>query len=168
MSDDMIVLAAGPYLFTYRSAGVCIHQDHVLLQQAASGDFWFLPGGRCHFGESSIVTLFREMTEELGVSVGIGRLLWILESFFFFDGLDHHELAIYHQMQLPEGCDLLSQERIDLGREENGVPLVFGWLPIDDLPGTRLYPTFFRTALRTLPPAPCHIIHHDEDPDPTA
>src|SRR5690348_17531423 len=79
--------------FNYRIAGVTIRDGKVLVQQPERGGFCFLPGGRAELLESASETLRREMQEELHVDATIGRLLWIVENFFAFEGRDFHELS---------------------------------------------------------------------------
>jgi hypothetical protein len=43
------------------------------------------------------------MREELDVDVQVARPLWFVETFFDYDGISYHEMAIYFQMQLPDG-----------------------------------------------------------------
>lgn len=68
-----------------RVAGICIVDEHVLLQSDAQIDYWVLPGGRPLLLESSRDALRREMREEIDAEVEVGRLLWTIEDFFEFD-----------------------------------------------------------------------------------
>ncbi len=52
-------------------------------------------------GETSAETLQREMVEELGVAVEVGRLLWVVENFFDFEKRHWHELGFYYLMTVP-------------------------------------------------------------------
>jgi 8-oxo-dGTP pyrophosphatase MutT (NUDIX family) len=152
--------------FNLRAAGVCVHASHVLLARAESDDFWYAPGGRCEAGESSAHTLRREMREELGLEVGVGRLLWLVENFFPFQGKSWHELAFYYELRLPAGAPILRpdglHESADVwGLEEDGAPLRFRWHPLERIPALRLYPTFLRQGLLDLPEHTRHLIHTD-------
>jgi ADP-ribose pyrophosphatase YjhB (NUDIX family) len=72
----MIVFSTGSWRFTYRVGAIIIRDGHVLLMRMGANDFWFVPGGRVEAGEVARVALEREVTEELGVTGEVGRLLW--------------------------------------------------------------------------------------------
>jgi ADP-ribose pyrophosphatase YjhB (NUDIX family) len=44
--------------------------------------YWFLPGGRVRFGESSDAALARELAEELGHVLPAGQLALVVENIF--------------------------------------------------------------------------------------
>jgi 8-oxo-dGTP pyrophosphatase MutT (NUDIX family) len=153
--------------FNYRVAGICIHQEHVLLQefciqhdQRETETFWALPGGRAELRESSHDTLAREMREEMGLSIEVGPLFWIVENFFTFDGREFHELALYYRIFLPADCPYLDVSKDFMGLED-AAAFTFRWFPIDQLTEVTLHPNFLRTSLTKLPDHPVHLIHHD-------
>jgi ADP-ribose pyrophosphatase YjhB (NUDIX family) len=64
-----------------RVTGVVIEDDHILLlnQDTGSGRAWSLPGGKVEEGESVSAALVREMREETGIEVAVGRLLYVCD-----------------------------------------------------------------------------------------
>ncbi len=68
--------ARDPILVT---AGVVIQDGHVLVARRKAGShlagLWEFPGGKLEPGESPEECLARELREELGVSVRVGRVL---------------------------------------------------------------------------------------------
>lgn len=80
-------------IFQMRVAGIAFRDGHVLVHRATHEKFWSFPGGRAEMGEQSQDTLAREMVEELGVEAQVGRLLWVVENFFHYEGKDWHELG---------------------------------------------------------------------------
>jgi 8-oxo-dGTP diphosphatase len=50
-------------------------RDGVLLVKPNYRDHWNLPGGVCEFGEAPHLACAREVTEELGLVVSVGRML---------------------------------------------------------------------------------------------
>jgi hypothetical protein len=96
------------------------------------------------------------MKEELDVEINVGRLLWISENFFEFQGDSWHELSLYYFFDFPEG-----QTYYDLaefhGIEEGG-RLLFKWHPISELVNTWLFPTFLRESLTNMPSSPDHSV----------
>jgi ADP-ribose pyrophosphatase YjhB (NUDIX family) len=160
----MITFVIGDTRFVYRVAGVCLHDGHVLIH-CFNGDerMWALPGGRVELLEPSVETLRREMREEIGVEVTIGRLLWVVENFFRWeDGRHAHELGLYYLMTLPPSCPLLDTSRT-FERVEEGLLMHFRWLPLSEVEGLPLQPGFLRTRLRRLPEHVEHIVNLDED-----
>ena len=160
MTREMIRLQAATGSFNYRIVGVAVRGDEVLLHRAVTDDFWALPGGRAELREPAEATLRREMREELDVEVRVERLLWVVENFFTFRGVDHHELALYFLIDLPSDS-LPATARRPFRGDEEGLELVFEWHPRAGLDRVRLYPTFLREALHSLPETPVHVVHTD-------
>ena len=129
-------------------------------------DFWALPGGHIEINEPSDETLKREMIEELDEKVEIGRLVFVAENFFEFEGRSYHELALYYLMELPDDSELREKEEF-YGKEdeywgkETELKLIFRWYPVDDLDDLDLYPTFLKEKLKSLPDRTEHIVHRD-------
>ena len=95
----------GDRIFGMRAAGVAVDGGRVLLHRAEFDAFWSLPGGRLMFGETAEDALRREMREEIGVRVGVGPLVWVVENFFDHAPLEgtprgwagllgHHEIGL--------------------------------------------------------------------------
>src|SRR5688500_10348906 len=86
---------AMPELITRGRACAIIRQaDRILLNRFGGDSFWALPGGAIESGEFSTDALVREMREELGVTVEIGRLIWVVENQDqFFRGVRYDEIA---------------------------------------------------------------------------
>jgi ADP-ribose pyrophosphatase YjhB (NUDIX family) len=158
----MLVIKRKGERFTVRVAGVCVRDDQVLLHTAEGIDFWALPGGRCEIGEPTAHTVQREMWEETGLEVTVGDLLWVMENFFTYEAKAFHEIAFYYQMTLPESLPSPLVQPEFMGAEGDK-PLIFRWFPVAEVEGLRLFPTFFRQALRELPTSPVHVVHHDVD-----
>ena len=162
----MITFDEGNLRFNYRIAGVAIEDGRVLLETVASQDFWFLPGGRGEFLEPSSETLKREMIEELGVKVKVGRLLWIVENFFNGNdliaakGMSYHEMGMYFLMEFPK--DTRFTELDSFQGDEEGFKFIFKWHRLDELERIRVLPSFLQTELKNIPDAIKHIVHKDE------
>ncbi|RJG43702.1 NUDIX hydrolase [Mesorhizobium sp. DCY119] len=158
-SRQMLMLDGEWGRFNFRVAGIAISDNHVLLQRVHSyGGYWVLPGGRLELGEDTKTGLAREMAEELGAGVEIGRLVFIVEN-FFEEGILCHEMAFYYEMHLPSDVPDARQtivKRVD----HDGTELEFAWWPVDEatLTGLSLYPAFLRKKLTQIPSSPEHFV----------
>lgn len=104
------------------------------------------------------------MFEELGTSVDVVRLLWLVENFFEYEGLDYHELALYFLIRLPPGSAPLKAEAFDA--VDASVPLKFNWFPVEprQLASLPLLPAFLPERLANLPASVVHIVQRDAVP----
>jgi ADP-ribose pyrophosphatase YjhB (NUDIX family) len=157
----MIRFDQGNRRFNYRVAGVAIHDGSVLLHRAGEEPFWTVPGGRAEHGETAEATIRREMQEELATDVEVVRLLWFVENFFEYDGLEYHELVLYFLIRFPAGSAPLGAEAFD--GSDAGVTLRFRWFPVlrEELAALPLMPPFLPQALTELPASLVHLVHHD-------
>jgi 8-oxo-dGTP diphosphatase len=67
---------------TIRVAALLVVTDRILLVEQAKGDtrYWLLPGGGVQFGESLEECLQRELIEEIGAAITVGRPIGMVES----------------------------------------------------------------------------------------
>ena len=77
-----ILFKTDEYVFSYRVAGICIHNGKVLLQKPTNDTAFAFPGGHVELGETNAQTLIREFKEEIGVDITVGDLKWVGEIFF--------------------------------------------------------------------------------------
>lgn len=156
----MIMYEQGIYRFTYRVAGLFLHNRKALLHRAVSDDFWALPGGKGEFMESSEKAIKREMKEEMGVDVDVLRLLWIVEHFYKNDDRKNHEIGLYYLLKLPKDSSLLDME--EFTGNEGKLELIFKWFCIEQLENVKLYPSFLRKGIKNLPGQTEHLVHIGE------
>ena len=155
----MITYDEGTNRFNYRIVGVAVEDDHVLLHHESVDDFWALPGGRAELQEDAMTTVKRELGEEIGAVVQVGRLLWIAEDFFHYKKMHYHEIALYFFMTFPEDSPFRDKTRTYPGIESD-VALTYKWFPTSELKDLSLYPSFLARELQSLPDTPRHILHN--------
>jgi 8-oxo-dGTP pyrophosphatase MutT (NUDIX family) len=153
--------------FQMRIAGLAFRDGHVLVHRATHETFWTFPGGRAEIGETSEETIAREMVEELGVAVEVGRLLWIVENFFHYEGRDWHELGFYYRMEVPSAFPFKPDEIIHRVRDGNS-DLEFKWVAATTvaLKALDIPPYFIAEEIENLPRAVKHLVWRDGDLDP--
>ncbi|GGE66804.1 NUDIX hydrolase [Priestia taiwanensis] len=134
----MISFSTNEGKFSFRVAGVCIHEDKLLVHRSSKDTYWTLPGGRLEMGESTEEGLKREMIEEIGEVVCVDGLYAIAENFFRYEGENLHELGFYYHITLPTNSMLLQQEAFK-GIEKD-TSLHYKWMPLTSLDEITLYP----------------------------
>jgi ADP-ribose pyrophosphatase YjhB (NUDIX family) len=125
--------------------------------KAEIDDFWAPPGVRVELGEATAEALAREMRDETGLEVRVGRLLWVAESFFTFEGRAQHGICFCFLVHLPEGCSVLDKDKPFAGQEE-GLKLEFRWFHRKDVADLDVRPAFLRAAMQELPDTIVHIL----------
>ncbi|ASS75131.1 hypothetical protein CIG75_09160 [Tumebacillus algifaecis] len=158
----MITIDAGKSRFNHRTAGVFIDEGHVLLHRLARDDFWALPGGRVELMENTEQTVVREMKEEIDLDVQVERLLWVAENYFSNEQGQYHEVGFYYLLSADRTLPIY-QKDVEHQGTEFGVPLIYKWFRLDELPSLRLFPAFLKEKLQQLPAHIEHIVFTDED-----
>ena len=116
--------------------GVCAADGKVLLCKAKGGSSTYLPGGHIEFGETAAEALVREMKEESGLDVEVGKLLGVLENSFLQHGEKHCEINLVYEMSL-------APRRDGADAAVNAIEpwIEFEWRDIGDLASANLLPT---------------------------
>ena len=147
--------------FLYRVAGVAIIDGRVLVHGwEGEARLLCLPGGRVSWAESAEEAIAREMSEELGCEVDVGRLLWLIENLFTHRGVTTHEIGLYFEITLPNGCPQANGEPWT-GHEVDGSEMYFRWQPIGKLGEIELVPSCLAELLPSLPEHTQYVLHHD-------
>lgn len=145
-----------------RAAAVVRVDDHVLLHRARWDAFWALPGGRAEPLEPAAAAVRRELDEEIGASAEVGRLLWVVENFFTYDGLTYHEIAFCFLVAVTGGPGADPSVGSFLGHEPH-VALEYRWFSLGELSDLAIRPAFLREELAALPSQPQHVVVDDTD-----
>ncbi len=159
-SRRMISFDAGSRRFNLRAAAVVLEGSRILLHRCDGDDFWTFPGGRVEAGEDAATTVERELREELHEQVTCGELVWLVENFFVYRGVAHHELGLYLRTRLAPESRLLAGPGPFLGAEAN-VPLTFTWLERSELARLEIRPSFVAAVLAQGDLEFRHIVHRE-------
>jgi 8-oxo-dGTP pyrophosphatase MutT (NUDIX family) len=144
-----------------RACAILRQADRLLLNRFGGDSFWALPGGAVELGEFSTDALVREMREELGVTVAIGRLLWIVENLFEYRGTSYTEYGFYYEADWTPSGPLRTDEFMGLEPDQ-----FFRWVRHEDIAALDFRPTVLRLPLLAHlsgaeSAAPLHFLHRD-------
>lgn len=148
-SDITYVL--GNNKFNYRVCAVIISDNKILAMHDERSPYYYLPGGRVQMGETAEHAVVREVEEELNITPGIIRPLWLNQGFFIedVDHLNYHELCIYFLMDVSDTDLLRKGEKFTL--REGHHTHIFEWLAFDRLKDEYFYPVFLKSEIYNLP-----------------
>lgn len=160
MTDDMVMFSNGEITFMYRVGGIAVHDGRLLVEYNIKHGFCFVPGGRVEYGENALMALSRELDEELGGGVQVGRLVIFFDNLFELDGTRYQEVGLYFLLEFSPEHPILGRE----GKFEAVEPdLVYEWLSLDDLEDAELFPRFLRDLVRDIPQTPKYVIQSEID-----
>lgn len=147
----------GDLWFRYRAGAIIVEDGCVLLVGNENEDYLYSVGGGVHHGETSDDAVVREVFEETGVRYEIERLAVIHENFFdenngTLKGLNCHEISFYYLMK-PRGSKELNSKSYTHGAREE-----MHWIPIEDLPKYKAFPSFLGEYLASEHSEIMHIV----------
>lgn len=98
--------------FKFRASayGVLVENGKVLLKRHPAIDKFDLPGGGIELDETIPEGLIREFKEETGLSVEIGKLLLVEDSFFTYNDEDAHGILIFYEVKRISGTLTINEE----------------------------------------------------------
>ena len=156
----MVMFSNGEITFMYRVGGIAVRDGRLLVEHFVRRSLCFVPGGRVEYGENAVQALSRELQEEFGGDVRIGRLAIVTDHLFELDGVRYQEVGMYFMMEFPPGHYILGREGKFEAEEPN---LVYQWLPLNELEEAELFPRFLRELVRDIPQTPKYVIQSDID-----
>lgn len=129
-------------VFSYRAAGILQYRGKILLQHAANEPGYVAPGGHVAFGETTAQTLRREFREECGAEIIVGALCGVGEIYFPWGEKPCHQICLYYHVSLADPSAFPTDGVIPCVEklENRDFSIDFHWIPLQKLPGKRLYP----------------------------
>ena len=133
--------------WTFRSAGVLIRGEKILVRRETDGNGFTLPDAYIELGETSKQALIREYAEETGADISCGRLLCIEESPCGTNENGKNEIIFYYMIE-QDGDDIPCEG--GFSAQKNGSCAFYEWLPLDSLEEVDIHPSFLSEELHRL------------------
>lgn len=140
--DKDIIFRTDEYVFSYRVAGLLVHNGRVLLQRPQNDTAYAFPGGHVALGETNEETLVREFKEEINANIKVDNLKWVGEIFFPWGDKPCHQICLFYNVSLTEDNNIplygtfWGNEQL----EDKSFMLEFSWIDIKNIEAIELYP----------------------------
>lgn len=144
------------YICNFRSVGVLIRDNKILVQRDKDGSEYALPGGHVKIGETSIEALNREYREETGAEIICERLIWVEECFWEWDKKQTNTIAFYYLISLRDKMDI--PDNGEFVSQKDNCNVVLGWVSLDDLKSLTIYPSFLKEKIHDIDEYTEHFI----------
>lgn len=116
-------------------SAVIFRDGRLLLQQRADSRQWGLPGGSVEIGETVAAALAREVREETGFEIALGRLVGVYSD-PRFQVVRYPDGRVWHYVNLCFACEI----RGGAPRLAPGETLALDWFAPDALPADLVPP----------------------------
>ncbi|MCL2574692.1 MAG: NUDIX domain-containing protein [Defluviitaleaceae bacterium] len=125
------------------SRAVVIHNGAILLNEFGDGLYYNLPGGGVDDGELIRDAVAREVMEEVGISVEVGDMLYILEyepvSCDFLHG-ETPQISIVFECKVVGSTDIKPATIPDQNPDNPAITSQAVWMPIENLENIKYVP----------------------------
>lgn len=157
-----ILFKTDDWVFSYRVAGICVHNGKVLLQKPTNDSAYAFPGGHVEFGETNEETLIREFKEEIGADICVGELKWVAEVFFPWGAKPCHQICLYYMIEIlnseiPKDGVFAAKEQL----EGRNFDLEYHWVSLENAEKLEIYPTQTRQLLKQLDAGVIHFVYQE-------
>jgi ADP-ribose pyrophosphatase YjhB (NUDIX family) len=161
MSD--ILVRTDNCIFSYRTAGILVREDKVLLQKPNNSVDYAFPGGHIAFGETAAEALVREFREEMGADIEVAELKWVEENFFSWGDKPCHQISLSHLIKLKDTAQIpLNGRFISKEYSENDDNAIyFCWIPLDEVKNIKVYPANAAELLLELDEGVKHFVYRE-------
>jgi ADP-ribose pyrophosphatase YjhB (NUDIX family) len=133
------------HICNFRTVGVLIRDNKILVQRDKEGDEYALPGGHVKIGETSMESLIREYKEEIGADINCQRLIWTEECFWNWNNKPANTIAFYYLVDLLDCSDI--PDNGEFTSQKDNCNVVFGWIPIEQINTIKIYPEFIKEII---------------------
>ena len=134
----------GDNICCYRTVGVLIRNNKILVQREKDGNEYALPGGHVVIGETSEESLIREYKEEPGAEIICSRMIWVDETFWKWGDKNAHTIAFYYLVSLKNESDIPDDY---FESHKDNCNVLLKWVEIDELKNLTIYPSFVKDKI---------------------
>ena len=125
-------------VFGVRASALIIRDNQILLTKDGQG-FYYTIGGAIAVNEATHDAVVREVYEELGITVTVDRLAFVVENQFVQDDIQFHNIE-FHYVVTP-------LEEPPLEMIEGHIQQACEWVGLDNLSDINLVPLFLKDIL---------------------
>ena len=147
------------YICSFRSVGVLIRNNKILVQRDADNEEYALPGGHVIIGETATEALIREYKEETGADITCERLIWTEECFWNWNTKSANTLAFYYLIKLRDENEI--PDNGEFVSQKDNCNVLLGWFPIDKLENIIIYPSFIKKKILNIEEFTEHFVSRE-------
>lgn len=136
------------HICSFRTVGVLIRNNKILVQRDKDGDEYALPGGHVKIGETAMESLIREYKEETGADINCQRLIWTEECFWNWNNKLANTIAFYYLVNLCSGSDI--PDNGEFVSQKDNCNVVLGWMPLEQINSITIYPSFIKERIMNI------------------
>ncbi len=158
-----ILFHSNDYIFSYRVAGILLHDNKILLQKPLTETGYAIPGGHVGFGETNAQTLEREFKEEIGADITVRELKWVAEIFFPWNDKPCHQICLFYDIILKNESQITFDD-VFLGNEHiegRDFKIEFYWKSIESLGKLEVYPTNIKYLMNRYNEGVQHFVYRE-------
>lgn len=144
---------------SFRTVGVLIRDNKILVQRDIDGDIYALPGGHVVIGETATESLVREYKEETGADIICQRLIWTEKCFWSWNNKSANTLAFYYLINLCDEKDI--PDNGEFISHKDNCNVLLGWLPIEELNNIKIYPAFIKENIHNITEHTEHFVSRE-------
>lgn len=133
------------YICNFRSVGVLLKNNKLLVQRDRDGTEYALPGGHVKIGETADESLIREYKEETGADIKCQRLIWTEECFWNWNNKQANTIAFYYLIGLCNGSEI--PDNGEFVSQKDNCNVVLGWVPLEKINSLTIYPSFIKEKI---------------------